>query len=79
MTIIVLTIDSISLVNWISDTCSQGCTDLKSLLKRLDHRESDTICSHARLCKAVRRIARHWNIYCRSDAVFTDMGSKVTD
>ncbi len=28
----------VSLIDWISDTRSQGCTDLQSLVKCLDHR-----------------------------------------
>ena len=27
-----------SLIDWISDTCSQGYTDMQSLVKCLDHR-----------------------------------------
>ena len=30
--------DSVSLIDWISDTCPQGCTDLQSPVKCLDHR-----------------------------------------
>ncbi len=30
---------SISLINWISDTRSQGCTDLQSLITCLDHED----------------------------------------
>ena len=35
-----------SLIDWISDTRSQGCTYLQSLVKCLDHRDivSDTVC-----------------------------------
>ncbi len=36
----VLMVDTncVSLIDWISDTRSQGCTDLQSLVKCLDHR-----------------------------------------
>ena len=39
------------LLDWISDTRSQGYTDLQSLVKCLDHRNivSDTACSQARV------------------------------
>ncbi len=42
----------LSLVDWISDTLSQGYTNLQSLVKCLDHRgvPPDTLCSQARLC-----------------------------
>jgi len=41
-----------SLIKGISDTRPQGCTDLQSPVKCLDHRGilSDTVCSHASLC-----------------------------
>jgi len=41
----------ISLIDWISDTQSQGYTDLQSLVKCLDHRDivSDTACSQAKV------------------------------
>ena len=40
-----------SLIDWISDTRSQGYTDLQSLVKCLDHRDfvSDTACSQAKV------------------------------
>jgi len=38
----------VPLVNWISDTHSQGCTAVQSLVN-LHHEESDSISSHARL------------------------------
>ena len=40
-----------SLINWISDTLSQGYTSLQSLVKCLDHRNivSDTVCSQAKV------------------------------
>ena len=36
-----------SMIDWISDTLSQGHTNLQSLVKFLDHRgiASDTVCS----------------------------------
>jgi hypothetical protein len=39
------------LIDWISDTRSQGYTDLQSLVKCLDHRDivSDTACSQAKV------------------------------
>jgi len=39
------------LIDWISDTLSQGYTDLQSLVKCLDHRDivSDTGCSQAKV------------------------------
>ena len=42
----------VPLIEWISDTLSQGYTNLQSLVKCLDHRviASDTVCSQARLC-----------------------------
>ena len=40
-----------SLIDWITDTRSQGCTDLQSLVKCLDHRgivlKLDTVYTHA--------------------------------
>jgi hypothetical protein len=41
----------VSLIDWISDTRSQGCTNLQSLVKCLDHRDivSDTVCSQAKV------------------------------
>jgi len=40
------------LIDWISDTLSQGYTNLQSLVKCLDHRgiASDTVRIQARLC-----------------------------
>jgi hypothetical protein len=45
-----------SLIDWISDTRSQGYTNLQSLVRCLDHRDiaSDTVCSQARLCQAAQ-------------------------
>jgi len=49
------TYTAVPLVDWISDTRSQGCTDLQSLVKCLDHRGValvlDTVyaCSQARV------------------------------
>ncbi len=42
----------VSLIGWISATLSQGCTDVQSLTKCLDHRHivSDTACSRAKVC-----------------------------
>ena len=47
--------DMPSLIDWTSDTHSQGYTNLQNLVKCLDHRDivSDTVCSQARLCWAV--------------------------
>ncbi len=44
------------LIVQIPDTCSQGRTDLQSLVKCLDHTIilSDTVCSHARLYQAAQ-------------------------
>ncbi len=43
----------LSLIGWISDTRSQGYTDLQSLVKCLDHRGIvlvlDTVCSQAKV------------------------------
>ena len=43
---------AVPLIGWISDTLSQGYTDLQSLVKCLDHRGIvlvlDTVCSQAR-------------------------------
>ena len=41
----------VPLIDWISDTLSQGYTDLQSLVKCLDHRDivSDTGCSQAKV------------------------------
>ncbi len=41
----------VSLVDWISDTLSQGYTNLQSLVNCLDHRNivSDTVCSQAKV------------------------------
>ena len=41
----------VPLVDWISDTRSQGYTGLQSLVKCLDHRAlmSDTVCSQAKV------------------------------
>jgi len=49
---------SVPLIDWISDTLSQGYTNLQSLVKCLDHRNivSDTVCSQA---KAVLGCAMH--------------------
>ena len=46
------TLTAVPLIDWISDTLSQGYTNLQSLVKCLDHRgiASDTVCSQARLC-----------------------------
>ncbi len=43
------------LVDWISDTLSQGYTGLQSLVKCLDHRDimSDTACSQAKVVYAL--------------------------
>jgi len=48
----------VPLIDWISDTLSQGYTNLQSLVKCLDHRNivSDTVCSQA---KAVLGCAMH--------------------
>ena len=42
---------SVTLIEWISDTLSLGCTNMQSLVKCLDHKviASDTTCSQARL------------------------------
>jgi len=40
---------SLQLVDCISNTRFQGCADVQSLAKSLDHRESDTTCIHARV------------------------------
>ena len=47
-----------SLIDWVSDTLSQGYTNLQSLAKCLEHRSiaSDTVCSQARLCQAAQCI-----------------------
>jgi len=44
-------LQSASLIDWISDTRSQGYTDLQSLAKCLDDRDivSDTACSQAKV------------------------------
>ena len=44
--------EAISLIDWISDTLSQGYTNLQSLVECLDHRgiASDTAYSQARVC-----------------------------
>ena len=43
--------ESVSLIGWVSDTLSQGYTELQSLVKCLDHRGIvlvlDTVCSQA--------------------------------
>ncbi len=41
----------VPLIDWISNTRSQGYTDLQSLVKCLDHRDivSDTACSQAKV------------------------------
>ena len=54
-----------SLIDWISDTRSQGYTDLQSLVKCLDHRGIvlvlDTVCSQA---KVVLGCAMHSYAFC---------------
>ncbi len=44
------------LTDRISETRSQGCNNLESPVKCLDHGESNTLCNHARLCWAARCI-----------------------
>ncbi len=58
----------VSLIDWISDTLSQGYTNLQSLVKCLDHRgiASDTVCSQARLCEAAQCIEMHLGGYIYS-------------
>ncbi len=45
---------AVSLKNRMSDTRSQGCTDLQSLINCLEYRNiaSDTVRNQAKLCKA---------------------------
>ncbi len=38
------------LLPWLSDTCSQRCTDLQSLVKCLEHKECDTVCKLMLYC-----------------------------
>ena len=53
----------LSLTGWISDTLSQGYTDLQSLVKCLDHRNSvsDTGCSQAKVVHVLGAIQMHCN------------------
>ena len=49
----------VSLIYWILDTRSQGCTDLQSLVHSMTHRDiyCGKACSHAKLCWADNM---HW-------------------
>ena len=42
----------VPLIYWVSDTLSQGYTNLQSLVNRLDYKDfaSDAVCSKARSC-----------------------------
>ena len=67
------------MVDWISDTRSQGYTGLQSLVKCLDHRDimSDTACSQAKVvlgwcCKTLTAVVEgnSWDKWqsCKADA-----------
>jgi len=60
-------VPKVPLVDWISDTCSWGYTDLQNLVKCLDHKccGKDSMQS----CKAVAGCAMHWNaLKCISES-----------
>ncbi len=67
----------LSLIDWISDTLSQGYTDLQSLVKCLDHRDivSDTGCSQA---KVVLGCASLCNQSQNSDAQIVSFQSGIS-
>ena len=66
-----------SLIGWISDTCSQGYTDLQSLVKCLDHRGAVLVLDTVYVCSQARVVlgcAMHWiALKCILEAIFTVM------
>jgi len=64
----------VTLIDWISDTHSQGCRDLQSLITCLDHGD---IAAHYAVMQG--RVRLRDALKCISEAIFTVMVSRTAD